>query len=161
MDTQRVGVEVEGYADLAALNNAVRGVSEEFVRTLELERAAINSPALAQIDAGDLYYVAGAESYPVDWRDTLHARGGEWLGGLDGICTSGYEIEGLYCLERRTTGGDSGGPVYYESGSDAIAAGTVAFSMKKSGFFTTTKWYTCYQTVTDIEAATGYSVVTS
>ena len=74
---------------------------------------------------------------------------------------SGYEIEGLYCLERRTTGGDSGGPVYYESGSDAIAAGTVAFSMKKNSLFTTTKWYTCYQTVTDIEAATGYSVVTS
>ena len=277
LDTQRVGVEVEGYADLAALNNAVRGVSEEFVRTLELERTAIDSPALAQIDAGDLYYVAGAELYPVDWRDTLHARGGEWLGGLDGICTSGflfrsgssyrlstaghcargddwdgdiggsvgfldengvvtgtsigtvtdnlfedggtdvalmtlsalsttvsrvttsantyrdvtgiraeadlmhndeqcfvgwgihsewnkdkkcgpqkkedvtvhpsnspsgYEIEGLYCLERRTTGGDSGGPVYYESGSDAIAAGTVAFSMKKNSLFTTTKWYT-------------------
>ena len=296
LDTQRIGVAIEGYADLAELDGTIRGVSEDFVRALEFQRAASIAPALGELDAGDLYYVVGAESAQVDWRDTYHARGGEWLGGLDGICTSGflfrsgsfyrlstaghcadggdwdgdigglvgfvdedgvatgtsigtvthnlyedggtdialmtlsslsttvgrvttsantyrdvtgvreesnlnhndeqcfvgwgihsnwnkdkkcgpqkkenithhpknspsgYEIEGMYCLERRTIGGDSGGPVYYESGSDALAAGTIVYSLKENHLFATTKWYACYHTVTDIESATGYSVVTS
>ncbi len=296
LDTQRIGVTVEGHADLPELDLAIRGVASAFVTALELERAVSNAPALGEIEARHLYYVADGEFAHVDWRDTLHARGGEWLGGLDGVCTSGFlfksgslyrlstaghcadggdwvgdvgaavafvdedgnltgtrigtithnlyedggtdialmslpsaswtvgrvttsantyrdvtgvkeesdlnhndqqcfvgygihhnwnydkkcgpqkkenithhpsgspsgfEIEGMYCLERRTIGGDSGGPVYYESGSDAIAAGTMVFSKKETPLFSTTKWYACYQTVTDIESATGFSVVVS
>ena len=296
LDTQRIGVAVEGYTRIAELDRKIRGVSESFVTALQLQRAATNKPRLSGVNAADLYSVVDAELAPVDWRDTRHARGGEWLRVPDGVCTSGFlfrsgssyrlstaghcadagdwdgdiggsvgfvdednkatgtsigtithnlfeeggtdvalmtlsslattvsrvtttantyrdiigvkkesdlkhndqqcfvgwgihanwnkdkkcgplkkenitvhpkdspkgfEIEGLYCLERRTIGGDSGGPVYYEFGSDALAAGTLAYSIKENYIFTTTKWYACYHTVTDIEAATGYSVVTS
>ena len=65
-DTQRIGVDVEGYADLAELDRAIRSVAEGFLKTLGLERAATNAPALDEIDAGDLYYLAGAESAQVD-----------------------------------------------------------------------------------------------
>ena len=144
LDTQRVGVEVEGYADLAALNNAVRGVSEEFVRTLELERAAINSPALAQIDAGDLYYVASAELYPVDWRDTLHARGGEWLGGLDGICTSGFLFRSGSSYRLSTAG-----HLFEDGGTDVALMTLSALSTTVSRVTTSAN---TYRDVTGIRA---------
>ena len=60
LDTQRICVAVEGYADLAELGREIHSVAEDFLKTLELERAAVNAPALDEIDAGDLYYLAGA-----------------------------------------------------------------------------------------------------
>jgi len=72
---------------------------------------------------------------------------------------NGSKVSGLYCLERRTRGGDSGGPVYYPLGdSRADAAGSIVGS-KKERRFTTTKWYACYHTINRIEGVTGYRVV--
>jgi len=62
LDSQRIGVAVESYSNLSELDRAIRSVAEDFLRTLGLERAAINAPSLDKVDAGDLYYVVDTES---------------------------------------------------------------------------------------------------
>ncbi len=66
LDSQRIDVGVDGYGDLAELDRAIRSVVEDFLKTLVLQRAATNAPTLDEINAGDLYYVGGAESALVD-----------------------------------------------------------------------------------------------
>ncbi len=69
LDTQRIGVTVEGHADLADLDRVIRSVAEGFLKTLGLQRAATYAPAADVVDARDLYYVVGAEAALVDSQE--------------------------------------------------------------------------------------------
>lgn len=83
----------------------------------------------------------------VTWKPTGHPAG--WV------------IRNLWCLERRTYGGDSGGPVYYEVSVNAHAAGTMVGSKKETPLFQPVNWFACYHVISDIEAVSGYSLVLS
>lgn len=68
----------------------------------------------------------------------------------------------LYCIERRTYGGDSGGPVYYiQSDGDGAARGTVVgdFTIHQSPP-SISRHFTCYNRILDIANAGGWSVTT-
>jgi len=74
---------------------------------------------------------------------------------------AGYILRNFWCLERRTIGGDSGGPVYYETGANAHAAGVMVWSKKEDPLLSPVNWFACYHVINDIEGVSGYGLVLS
>ena len=67
----------------------------------------------------------------------------------------------LYCIERWTHGGDSGGPVYYIDGNgpDAHARGTMVLDLTIDYLVAPTEHFACYNRINDIATAGNWSVV--
>lgn len=105
----------------------------------------------------------------------VHASGNPVSGGQycftgRGIVADGYDEKcgtqnktrveqgkQLYCIERRTFEGDSGGPVYaLNENGYALARGTMVLAME-AGF--PTNHYACYNRIGDVATAGDWSVV--
>lgn len=74
-----------------------------------------------------------------------------------------YEGKQLYCIERRTHRGDSGGPVYAldtAGQNDAYAAGTMVISVQVDYISPIPDdWFACYNPISSVVSASGYDMV--